>query len=522
MGGGLPACLDSERVLPDCELASILPFRYPKLRMLSSNGQFCAPATPLLLVACSILMVACAPTDTMRIDAGTNASVVATSSTDAERESNSDLAKLEKLWSERQIAASLNKDYPIGPGDVLTVSVPDIEQLEQRRVRVTTRGTIELPLLGVIPAGGLGEDGLEAEIDARLQKYMYQPQASVFVDEYHNRAVAVVGAVNHPGLVLLASPSESLLDVITQAGGLSGAAADEVILIPSRPGTIPHLARSASFANSTPADQTSNGSGENQVAATDLAEPRTAAQVAAKQAGNQAPPVPNEPSELMLGDGFADGSAISSRASTIGGTNSSVRASSLPGSADIEFAPEVARGARVAAGPLGATRTGELAGQLLPPDPDEALQLAGSDQAVTLKLKGANLTGMGKYVNLPMRPGDVLIIPGGGDVMVVGWVHLPGRFQVGSGLTVLGAIGAAGGPMYAAKTDSIVLIRTGQHGGKVTIPINMEQITRGQAADLPVQANDVIDVPYSGLRIGPYIFYSILTKMGIGGPVIPY
>jgi protein involved in polysaccharide export with SLBB domain len=106
--------------------------------------------------------------------------------------------------------------------------------------------------------------------------------------------------------------------------------------------------------------------------------------------------------------------------------------------------------------------------------------------------------------------------------MVVGWVHQPGRFQVGSGLTVLGAIGAAGGPMYAAKTNSIVLIRTGQHGHKTTIPINMDQITRGEARDLPVQANDVIDVPYSGLRIGPYIFYSILTRMGIGGPVIPY
>jgi protein involved in polysaccharide export with SLBB domain len=105
--------------------------------------------------------------------------------------------------------------------------------------------------------------------------------------------------------------------------------------------------------------------------------------------------------------------------------------------------------------------------------------------------------------------------------MVVGWVQQPGRFQVGSGLTVLGAIGAAGGPMYAAKTRSIVLIRTDKHGGKVTIPIDLDQVARGQAVDLPVQANDVIDVPYSGLRIGPYIFYSILTKMGLAAP-IPY
>jgi hypothetical protein len=172
----------------------------------------------------------------MRVDARANTASVSDSNAVSEPESTAELAKLESLWSERQIDTLRNEDYPIGPGDVLTISVPDVEQLTQRRVRVSIRGTIELPLLGMVQAGGLGEDGLAAEIDDKLQKYMYQPEANVFVDEYHNRAVAVVGAVNHPGLVLLTSPSESLLDVITQAGGLSGAAADEMILIPSRPG----------------------------------------------------------------------------------------------------------------------------------------------------------------------------------------------------------------------------------------------------------------------------------------------
>jgi protein involved in polysaccharide export with SLBB domain len=179
-----------------------------------------------------------------------------------------------------------------------------------------------------------------------------------------------------------------------------------------------------------------------------------------------------------------------------------------------------ARDARGATVPFG--RSDQNAGLEPPAAPtSEALELAGNDDALTLSLRDATLAGAGKYVNMPMRPGDVVIVPGGGDVMVVGWVQQPGRFQVGSGLTVLGAIGAAGGPMYAAKTRSIVLIRTDKHGGKVTIPIDLDQVASGQAVDLPVQANDVIDVPYSGLRIGPYIFYSILTKMGLAAP-IPY
>lgn len=459
----------------------------------------------------------------MRIDAGTNASAVSGSTAVSEPENAVELAKLESLWSERQIATSQNEDYPIGPGDVLTISVPDVEQLAQRRVRVSTHGTIELPLLGVIQAGGLGEDGLAAEIDDKLQKYMYQPEANVFVDEYHNRAVAVVGAVNHPGLVLLTSPSESLLDVITQAGGLSGAAADEMILIPSRPGTIPNSPRLASLAHSPSTGQMMNGVAGSQNASADFAEPLPADKVAYRRTGGPDWYSSNEAPEPAQHDAVVEGpTAASWLSSATPAPRGGLGATSSAGHDDAQFAAGAARGARGATSSYGRINQGDVAEYRAAPDSDEALQLAGSTDAITFKLKDANLTGAGKYVNMPMRPGDVLIVPGGGDVMVVGWVHQPGRFQVGSGLTVLGAIGAAGGPMYAAKTTSIVLIRTGQHGGKVTIPINMDQITRGQAVDLPVQANDVIDVPYSGLRIGPYIFYSILTKMGIGGPIIPY
>src|SRR6202035_26894 len=89
-----------------------------------------------------------------------------------------------------------------------------------------------LPLIGIVQVGGLTEEALARELDDKLSKFMFNPQASVFVDEYKNREVAVVGLVNRPGLVLLSGPSETILEVITQAGGLSPSAADELILIP--------------------------------------------------------------------------------------------------------------------------------------------------------------------------------------------------------------------------------------------------------------------------------------------------
>lgn len=481
-----------------------------------------ATARYWLAIPCLVSIFACAPTDTMRIDAGTSTPAVQSLGTASDPESADELTKLASLWDARQLADSRNEDYPIGPGDVLTVSVHDVDELAHYRVRVSTRGTIELPLLGLIQAGGLSEDAVAAEIDDKLQKYMYQPEATVFVDEYHNRAVAVVGAVNHPGLVLLTSPSESLLDVITQAGGLSGAAADELILIPSRPGTIPNSARIASLGNSPSAGQIANGLADSHSAGTDFAEP-TLASTGASEKASRPDWSSNEASEVApLGDVGEPTTTSSWSSSAARVTKTGMGAPPLASHNDAQFATAIAREARGASGPLGATIRAEAAGQTAPADSAKALRLADSDDAIIFKLNGATLDGAGKYVDMPMRPGDVLIVPGGGDVMVVGWVHQPGRFQVGSGLTVLGAIGAAGGPMYAAKTNSIVLIRSGQHGRKAAIPINMDRITRGQAVDLPVQANDVIDVPYSGLRIGPYIFYSILTRMGIGGPVIPY
>jgi protein involved in polysaccharide export with SLBB domain len=469
-----------------------------------------------LAIFCLLSVFACAPTDTMRIDSGTTTPAVSGLVNGNDPQDPVELTKLEALWNARQLAGSRNEDYPIGPGDVLTISVRDVEELAHYRVRVSTRGTVELPLIGLIQAGGLSEDALAAEIDGKLQKYMYQPEAAVFVDEYHNREVAVVGAVNRPGLVLLTSPSESLLDVISQAGGLSDAAADELILIPSRPGTVPDSAI-ASLADSRSAGQIADVVGDSR-SATDVTQPTLSDTRGVGEASHPGSPS-DETSETIQSDSLAVPATIS------GWSSSAARIAkpglgALPGHDDAEVTTAVARGARGATAPVGVSHDADR--QTTSIDSDRALRLAGGDDAIIFKLNGATLNGAGKYVDLPMRPGDVLIVPGGGDVMVVGWVHQPGRFQVGSGLTVLGAIGAAGGPMYAAKTDSIVLIRTGQHGRKTAIPINMDQITRGQTVDLPVQANDVIDVPYSGLRIGPYIFYSILTRMGVGGPVIPY
>jgi len=385
-----------------------------------------------------------------------------------------DTQELEQLWQQRTAQTSSVEDYPIGPGDVLEISVPEMEEMQQRKVRVTTQGLIELPLVGNVQAGGLTEAQLQDELDQKLTKFMYNPQASIFVDQYRNRQVAVIGAVSHPGLVLLDSPSETVLDVLSQAGGLTGTAADEIILIPAEQ-TDANMARQLSAVAETDTSEGGDSAAEN--------------------------------GEAVAADA---GGSSDQAASTDSGTSGTHHMASQgepipPGNAELALKSQA----------IQKDTSNDVATTALRMLPTNA-------RPVSIPVRSTTLTGAGRYVNLPVRPGDVIVVPGGGNVMVVGWVQQPGYFQVGSGLTVLGAIGAAGGPMYAADTHDVTLIRTNGSGSKSTIVIDTDKVTHGQEQDIPVKANDVIDVPYSDLRIGPYVFYSIISKIGIGAAAIPY
>lgn len=360
----------------------------------------------LLLSASVCLMLGCASQGAMQVSPAAAGSVdppATTAAPDAPADPTRD-TRLAALWAERTgPAARAQQDYPIGPGDVLTISAAGVDEINQRKVRVNAQGSIELPLIGVVSAGGLTEAALAQALELKLTNYMYKPQVSVFVDEYRNRQVAVVGAVNKPGLIVLDTPDETLLDVLTQAGGVAPTAADELVLIP--------------------------------------------------------------------GNGHTTSGAASASAAAL--------------------------------------------------EPDAAARMAGSASAVSINLHSTSLTGSGRYLSMPARPGDVLVVPGGGQVMVVGWVNNPGHFPVGSGLTVLGAIGEAGGPMYAADTKGVTLIRSETDGSKRTLSLDIDKISHGSEPDVPVKANDVVDVPYSNLRIGPYVFYSVLTRIGVAAPMIP-
>ena len=112
-----------------------------------------------------------------------------------------------------------------------------------------------------------------------------------------------------------------------------------------------------------------------------------------------------------------------------------------------------------------------------------------------------------KYVNLPVRPGDTLSVPLAGQASVIGWVYKPTMLPVTHGLTALGAVSAAGGMMFAADPTTVKIMRREAGDQTKVIQVDLAAVQKGEAPDVALQANDVVDVEYSMAKIPGLAFY---------------
>jgi polysaccharide export outer membrane protein len=120
--------------------------------------------------------------------------------------------------------------YRVGPGDLLELKVFQVDELSQT-VRVSEDGSITLPLLGRIVVEGLTQEGVVQKLTGLLQaKYVKNPQVTIFIKEYKNQQVAVIGAVEKAGSYELVG-RKNLLQIISMAGGFSETAGNEIFIL---------------------------------------------------------------------------------------------------------------------------------------------------------------------------------------------------------------------------------------------------------------------------------------------------
>jgi len=340
-----------------------------------------------------------------------------------------DANALESLWKTRTAATGgdPSSGFALGPGDVLQISLPQIDHTKDRTVRVSEENTIALPLLGVISVSNMTEEDLRNDLTRRMSKFFYHPQVALFLRHTEGRQVAVSGAVKAPGRYMLASRSDTIMMMISRAGGVTPEAAPRIILIP----------------------------------AAGTASPRATLPAAATQA--------QDPSSGDLPDAASAGEPSDSGVARV--------SQAQPAEADTSGAARVSI-------------------------PRVVISLSRpSDQ---------------RYLNLPAKAGDVILVPAAGQVTVQGWVDKPGSFPITNGMTALGAIAAAGGALF---TPSATLLREQENGTKTSIPLNISRIKGGQEPDPEVHGGDVVIVERSAAGALPYSLYTIVSKMGIGIPI---
>jgi len=129
-----------------------------------------------------------------------------------------------------QEGAEFYQEYSIGPKDLLEIKVFELPELNQT-VRVSEEGSITLPLLGNVKVEGMTKDTVESTLKRLLEeKWLKNAQVSVFIKEYQSKQVAVIGAVENPGMYELVGRL-NLLQVISQAGGFTQNASDEIFVL---------------------------------------------------------------------------------------------------------------------------------------------------------------------------------------------------------------------------------------------------------------------------------------------------
>ena len=113
------------------------------------------------------------------------------------------------------------RDYQVGPGDLLTVSVLGVDSFNSVS-RVSNSGRIHLPHLGVLSVSGRTRRDIEELVENRLRQsaLLKEPEVSISIEEFRAHPVYVLGEVMTPGQFVI-TEEMYLADLIALANGFN-------------------------------------------------------------------------------------------------------------------------------------------------------------------------------------------------------------------------------------------------------------------------------------------------------------
>lgn len=146
--------------------------------------------------------------------------------------------QIQRLVAAREQPAGADASYTVSPGDLLVITVynyrPEGGDFSSD-VRVDDRGYISLPMMDPVHVAGQSVGQVHHAIVAGLRRaeVLKEPLVSVFVKDYQGQEVVVLGAVARPGMYHLSRGKQTLVDVVSMAGGLAPNAGNFVLVRPA-------------------------------------------------------------------------------------------------------------------------------------------------------------------------------------------------------------------------------------------------------------------------------------------------
>jgi len=103
-------------------------------------------------------------------------------------------------------------------------------------------------------------------------------------------------------------------------------------------------------------------------------------------------------------------------------------------------------------------------------------------------------------LNVVLRNGDVINVPEAKKFYVVGFVEDPGGFPLTHPTTVLEAVALAGGLREKEASPEYCMLKRRDAVGEEIVAVDLVAISRGQAPNLYLMPNDVLDVRQTALK----------------------
>lgn len=348
------------------------------------------------------------------------------------------------------VPTSLNAEYVIGIDDVLEISVLEYENLHTVAT-VPADGLISFPYIGNVQAEGKTLDEIKTEISNRLSdSYIKYPVVSISLIKSRSKNFFVYGAVNSPDAYPI-SDDMTVLKAISIAGGLTrDALYGKVNVRRPQKDKLEYESISIDIRGTM---EGKSKTGDMLLLPGDI--------------------VVVEPSERF----FVYGEVT------------------RPGRYLLEDNVTVLRAISVA----GGLTPGGLYGRV---NVRRSQKDKPGYEDIEIDIRGT-VGGAGKTGDMPLLPGDIVVVKPNEKFFVYGEVSRPGRYLLEDNTTVLKAISMAGGFSKYGSASRIKVLKpkkdeavpTGRQAGYETIKIDIKSAMNGSPeSDILLQAEDIVVV----------------------------